>query len=72
MLDTRSINRIKLARMINGLSQSELAKMVGVTPGAVSQWEMGRTFPSVRKLKKLSNVLGVPIEEILGIEEKVG
>ena len=28
-----------------GLSQRDLARIVGVSPGAVSQWEMGQTAP---------------------------
>lgn len=72
MLNTNSINKIKLARLISGYSQAELAKMLGVTCGSVSQWETGRTHPSVRKLKKLSTILGVSVEDILSIEEKAG
>lgn len=72
MLNTSSINKIKLARMIAGYSQSELAEMLGVTCGSVSQWETGKTHPSVRKLKKLSKILGVSVEDILSLEEKAG
>lgn len=36
-------DRIKLLRQAKGLSQSQLADRVGVTGGAISQWENGAT-----------------------------
>lgn len=35
--------RIRMLRQARGLSQSQLADRVGVTPGAVSHWELGQT-----------------------------
>lgn len=32
-----------MLREARGLSQAALAKLCGVTPGAVSQWELGST-----------------------------
>lgn len=59
------VNPIRLARFLSGMSQSDFAKAVGVTPGAVGQWENGKTMPNPRKLKLISEVLGVPIERLL-------
>lgn len=36
-------DRIKSARIASGLSQESLGRQVGVTKGAVSQWESGNT-----------------------------
>lgn len=36
-------DRIRYLRGVKGYSQSELAKLVGVTKSAVSQWENGQT-----------------------------
>ena len=66
------LSQLKLKRLIAGYSQTELAEVLGVTPGSVSQWETGRTYPSVKRLKKLSEVLDIPVEEIIELEEKVG
>ena len=35
--------RIATARKESGMSQTELSKKIGVTKGAVSQWELGHT-----------------------------
>ncbi len=54
--------RIKILRTAKGLTQAELGKLVGVTKGAVSQWEGG--LISNIKLKtalQLCQVLGTDI-----------
>ena len=65
------LNAIKKARLIAGVTQSELAAMIGVTPGAVSQWEQGTTKPAVRKLKPLAIALHTTVEKLLEGEERV-
>lgn len=49
-----------------GMTQMQLAVAVGACSVAVvSGWERGRTVASVPKLKKLADVLGVSMEELL-------
>lgn len=49
-----------------GMTQMQLAVAVGACSVAVvSGWERGRTVASVPKLKKLAEVLGVSMEELL-------
>lgn len=57
--------RLKELREAAGLSQSKLAKLAGVTRNAVSQWEHGETQPSSKRLKLLSRLLSVPIDEMM-------
>ena len=68
----KELTRLKLARLKAGYSQKDLADRVGVTPGSVSQWEVGRTFPSVKKLVKLADILNITVEEVINGNEKVG
>ena len=63
------INPIKLGRITKELSQTEFAKMVGVTPGAVSQWEQGRTFPNPCRLKKISEILEISLDDLLSMQK---
>lgn len=51
-------NIIRILRVTNGLNQQELAHELGVTQGAVSQWESGASRPSSRIIPKLESVLG--------------
>jgi Zn-dependent peptidase ImmA (M78 family)/transcriptional regulator with XRE-family HTH domain len=52
--------RLTLAREASGLTQTELAKRVGVTPGAISQFERGYTRPTMATVRELSLALGFP------------
>lgn len=56
---------IKKLREQKGLSQTELAKRVGVTSGMVSFYESGRSYPRMDKIEKLAQVLGVTPQELL-------
>lgn len=60
------MKEIREARKAKGLSQDQLAKMIGVTQGAVAQWENGLTHPSFEVLPKLSAALGVTVDELIG------
>lgn len=50
------MNKIKQWRTSNGLSQTELARRVGVSQSAVNQWESGHTRPSVLSSLRLERV----------------
>lgn len=61
---------IKKRRKELGMTQMQLAVAVGACSVAiVSSWERGATVASVPKLKKLSEVLGVTMEQLLEEEE---
>ena len=51
---------LTLARKVRGLRKNELARAIGVTPAALSQYELGQARPSPAVLGKLALALGVP------------
>ena len=51
-------------RSAKGLSQAELAGLLGVTNKAVSKWENGAAYPSAKLIYPLASVLGVSVEEL--------
>ncbi len=53
--------RLKELRGKKGLSQTELAKLVGVTPSTISQVESNLIYPSLPALLKMAEVLSVEI-----------
>lgn len=57
--------RISVLRRKAGLSQTELAEKLGVTPQAVSKWECGNAVPDVDILLELSHLYKVTINEML-------
>ncbi len=50
---------LQQARKEAELSQRELAKQVGVSPGTIAQWEMGETAPREGKVSALEKALDV-------------
>ena len=53
-----------------GMTQMQLAVAVGASSVTqVSNWERGRVVASVTKLRKLAEVLGVTMEQLLEEEE---
>ena len=63
------MNNVKQLRLSAGMQQKELALIVGVAAATVSEWEHGKKNPSGERLKKLSQIFGVSIGTVLGIEE---
>lgn len=57
-------NIIKTARLRRKLTQLELAQLVGVTKGAVSQWEKGTSTPSRKVEAALARALGITSSEL--------
>ena len=53
--------RLKDLRTKKGLSQTDLAKLVGVTPSTISQVESNLIYPSLPALLKMAEVLNVEI-----------
>jgi Zn-dependent peptidase ImmA (M78 family)/DNA-binding XRE family transcriptional regulator len=52
--------RLRQARELRGLTQTALARQVGVHPSAIAQLETGRIQPSPEVLKALSRTTGFP------------
>ncbi|MBD5530888.1 MAG: response regulator [Lachnospiraceae bacterium] len=58
---------IRSKRQEKNLTQAELAERLKVTPQAVSRWEMGISYPDIAMVPKISEVLRVTADELLGI-----
>ena len=51
------------------VTQEELAKRIGVNRALISKYETGIIEPSVSQLQKIASALGVPMMELLDLEE---
>ena len=56
--------RLRELREAIGLSQSDIAKLVGVTVSTVSKWENGRGRPTQAHRRKLARVYRCTLEEL--------
>ena len=57
--------RIAALRRKRGLSQTQLAQAVGVSPSAIGMYEQGRREPSAEILVALSRIFGVTVDYLL-------
>lgn len=57
---------IQQLRKAAGLSQEQLADMIGVSRQAVSKWETGQSLPDVDKLLLLCEAFQVSADELIG------
>lgn len=57
--------RIAALRRQSGLTQSQLAKRLGISRSAVNAWEMGISCPSVLYLMELADIFHVTTDYIL-------
>ena len=62
-------DRLKELRKEKGLMQADVAKAIGVSISAYSNYEQGIREPSIDILKKLSRFFNVTVGYIVGEEE---
>lgn len=61
--------RLKELREKAGLSQSALAKKLGVVQSTVGMWENGKNKPENARLEALANFFSVSVDYLLGRDE---
>ena len=61
--------RVRFFRERMGIEQKELAKMIGVTGNAVSNWENGRGRPDLNLIPELCEALHITMYDLFGLED---
>ena len=56
---------IKSLRENKGLTQSQLAEMVGVSSKAISKWETAKGLPDITLIEPIAEALGVSVLELI-------
>ncbi|MBQ7352741.1 MAG: helix-turn-helix transcriptional regulator [Clostridia bacterium] len=62
--------RLRQAREAAGMSQEEVARVLGVSQAAYSYFENGEKNPSLPAAKRLAVVLHTSLDYLVGIEKK--
>ena len=60
-------SRLREFREKKNITQAQIADRLGITQGAVSQWESGVTNPSISMISGLAEILDCTVDELLGI-----
>ncbi|MCL2867223.1 MAG: helix-turn-helix domain-containing protein [Clostridia bacterium] len=61
--------RIKMLREKSGLTQTALAKDLGLTRSGVNSWEMGLSVPSTAYIVELAKCFDISTDYLLGMEK---
>jgi len=69
MTDHILMNKIKVFRAMNDLTQEQLAVLVGVTRKTINTIERGKFVPSTILSLKIARVFGVPLEEVFQLDQ---
>lgn len=59
-------------RKEKGMTQTELARALGVTNKAVSKWETGEAMPETSLLLPIARIFGVSVDELLAGKRSAG
>ena len=57
-------------RKLNGLSQEELADKINVSWQTLSKYETGESLPDVEKCKRLADVFGVSLDDLVNYDSR--
>ncbi|WP_052446879.1 helix-turn-helix domain-containing protein [Candidatus Soleaferrea massiliensis] len=62
--------RLREARLQNGLTQEQLAQQIGVAKSTLTGYEKGNREPDVFKIKRILEVLCLDSDYLLGVSRK--
>lgn len=75
-ISTRSTNmelnigaNIKKLRLDKGLTQEQLANILGISTAAVSKWEAKNTYPDITMLIPLAQIFNVSLDDLMRYDE---
>lgn len=63
--------RLKQKRQEANLTQKELADLLFVSRQTISSWEVGRTYPDLETLVKISELFATPLDDLLKEDSQV-
>lgn len=64
-------DRLKKCRKQEGVTQKELADILGLNQNTIASYETGRRNPSISVLEDIADLLNVSTDYLLGRDDKV-
>ena len=72
MEELTSYERYEVYRKAKGYSDYYVAKECGMRQSTLTCWKQGKYTPKVDKMILIADLLGVPLEALLGIKPRYG
>lgn len=69
-METRIAENIRTYRKQRGLTQEQLAEVLGVSVGAVYKWESRSSLPELRLIMEMADFFDVSVDTLLGYQMK--
>ena len=67
----RIADRIRYLRDKGGLTQTDLAKKLGISRSAVNSWEMSLSSPSVANIIEMTKIFHVSADYLLSLSDQM-
>lgn len=64
-MDMQFCKNLKEIRKANGFTQKQVATALNVVESCYANWEQGRTEPNVETLRRLGELFGVTMDELI-------
>ena len=61
--------KLKELRHKNGVTQDQLAEMLGVSSQSVSRWELGICYPDLELLPVIANYFDITLDDLVGMNK---
>ena len=59
-------------RNLKGLTQEQVAEVIGISRQSYSKWEQGDTYPDIDKCDKLAKFYDITIDSLIHQDDRVG
>ena len=69
-MDMKLAENIRTFRKARSLTQEQLSKVLGVTPGAVYKWESGLSVPDIQLIMEMADFFDTSVDVLLGYAMK--
>ena len=66
----KDINRIKAVLAEKGMTNKQLSEILDKDPAVISKWVTNATQPNVEMFIRLSQILGVSVDDLLWTEKE--
>ena len=64
-MDKKFCKNLREARKACGLTQKQVATALNVVESCYENWEQGRTEPNIETLRKLGELFGIGLDELI-------